>query len=87
MRSSMIVVSVAAFLVGCATPAEQAAQAEREVEQMMQIYGPACEKLGFKANTDAWRNCVLSLNQKDTARYYGSAYYGPTYWRYPYWAY
>jgi hypothetical protein len=86
MRTSLIAVSIAAFLAACTTTAEQAAQAERDVEWMMQVYGPACEKLGFQAKTDYWRNCVIGLAQKDTVRYYSPTYYyGPGYWRYPYW--
>lgn len=59
--------SVSALLAGCAslTPAERAAQMQREVDEMIQVYGPACEKLGYKADTDPWRECVLKL---DTAK-------------------
>jgi hypothetical protein len=53
-----------AALAGCAslTPAERAAQMEREVDEMIQVYGPACEKLGYKPDSDAWRTCILQLN-------------------------
>lgn len=62
---------LAIVLAGCATPAERAAQVEREVERMIQIYGPGCEKLGYKKDTDAWRDCILNLSVKDDyARYY-----------------
>lgn len=87
MRTSIAAAAIAAFIVGCATPAEQAAEAERDVERMVRIYGPACSKLGFTANTDPWRNCVIGLSQKDAARYSSNAYYGSPYWRHPYWAY
>ncbi len=58
---------VSALLAGCAslTPAERAAQMQREVDEMIQVYGPACEKLGYKAYTDPWRECILKL---DTAK-------------------
>lgn len=58
---------VSALLAGCAslTPAERAAQMQREVDEMIQVYGPACEKLGYKADTDPWRECILKL---DTAK-------------------
>lgn len=85
MRTSMIAMPIAAFLAGCTTLAEQAAEAERDVDRMVQVYGSACEKLGFKANTDPWRNCVIGLGQKDAARY--GTYHGSLYGRYPYWAY
>jgi alkyl sulfatase BDS1-like metallo-beta-lactamase superfamily hydrolase len=51
---------------GCATQAERAAAAQREVDDMIKVYGPACEKLGFKADTDTWRNCVLRLADRES---------------------
>ena len=60
------------LLVACATPAERAAQMEHEVDRMIQIYGPACSKLGYKPETDAWRDCVLSLNNQDNAQRYAT---------------
>ena len=54
---SLLLLSVA----GCATQAERAAQVQREVEDMIKLYGPGCEKLGYKNDTDPWRECVLRL--------------------------
>ena len=65
MRTSVVTVSIAAFLAGCTTVTDDAAQAEREAGRMVQVYGPACEKLGFKRDTDPWRNCLIGLSQKD----------------------
>ena len=60
------VVSLLLLLVaGCATQAERAAQVQREVEQMIQLYGPGCEKLGYKSDSDPWRECVLRLATND----------------------
>ena len=58
-------------LAGCATPtpAERAARAQAEMQQLMTIYGPACEKLGFRPETDNWRECVLKLATRDEVRY------------------
>jgi len=53
------------FVAGCVTQAERAAQVQREVEEMIGVYGPGCEKLGFKADSDPWRDCVLRLATKD----------------------
>jgi hypothetical protein len=49
---------------GCASlsTAERAARMQQEVDEMIQVYGPACEKLGYPANTDLWRECILKLN-------------------------
>jgi hypothetical protein len=47
------------------TATQRAARMEDEVGQMIQIYGPACEKLGFKSDTDPWRDCILRLDTRD----------------------
>jgi hypothetical protein len=53
------------LIAGCATPEQRAAQVQREVEELIRVYGPGCEKLGFKTDTDQWRDCVLRLATKD----------------------
>jgi hypothetical protein len=68
-----IAIMAAIVLAGCATPAEQAARMEREMERIVEIYGPACERLGFKRDEDPWRNCVLKLAQE--RNYYQPGYY------------
>lgn len=70
MARLSVLLLVLSVLAGCATPAERAARMEREVERMIQIYGPACSKLGYKSDTDPWRDCILSLNdQENMLRY------------------
>ena len=64
--------ALAGLVAACATPAERAAQMEREVDRMVQIYGPACSKLGYKPDTDAWRNCVLNLNDQENVQRYST---------------
>ena len=65
-----MIVALAALLAGCASTAERAAQMQAEIDEMVAIYGPACEKLGFVGATDPWRNCVLGLGaQKSRERY------------------
>jgi len=58
---------------GCATQAERAAQMQREVEDMIAVYGPACEKLGYARDSDVWRNCVLRLNTSEAIVRYSTA--------------
>lgn len=75
-----------AMLAACATPQERAAQARAEVEEMMVVYGPACTHMGYAAQSDAWRSCVLNLDTRAELRTYdtGPGYYagwGPGYWR------
>jgi hypothetical protein len=52
------------FITGCATPEQRAAQISAEVDDMVRVYGPGCEKLGFKSDTDPWRDCILRLATK-----------------------
>ena len=60
-------------LAACATPGQRAAEMQAEVDEMIVVYGPACDKLGFQSSTDPWRNCVLGLNaQKTRERYLSS---------------
>ena len=53
------------FVAGCVTQEQRAAQVQREVEELIRVYGPGCEKLGFKTDSDQWRDCVLRLATKD----------------------
>ena len=53
------------FVAGCVTQAERAAQVQREVEEMIGVYGPGCEKLGYKTDSDPWRDCVVRLATRD----------------------
>jgi len=58
-------------VAGCVTTAERTAQMQEEIDDMIAVYGPACEKLGFQSNTDPWRNCVLGMNSQNARdRYY-----------------
>jgi len=71
--SKLIPFFLIALLAGCATtPAEREARAQREVDQMVQAFGPACDKLGYKRDTDPWRDCVVKLSTKDSYERYAS---------------
>lgn len=54
------------LLSSCATQADRAAAMQSEVDDMIKVYGPACERLGYKNDTDPWRDCVLRLANKDS---------------------
>ncbi len=60
MLRYILMVFIFAALAGCMTQAERAAAAQAEVDDMIAVYGPACEKLGFTKDTDKWRECILS---------------------------
>lgn len=67
MRNVMALAVGAVLLAGCATPQERAARMQAEINEMMVVYGPACTRLGYTANSDQWRNCVLQLSIKEEA--------------------
>ncbi len=51
-----VIALVASFLlVGCITPISGEEKAVRAIAK----HGPYCEKLGFTANTDPWRDCIV----------------------------
>jgi hypothetical protein len=62
MVAALVVTLVVA---GCATQAERAAAVARDVDDMIAVYGPGCEKLGYTSGTDPWRECVLRLATSD----------------------
>jgi hypothetical protein len=64
------------LIAGCASQAERAAAVSRDVDDMMHVYGPGCEKLGYRADSDGWRECVLRLATND--RIEQRDLYGPT---------
>jgi len=43
------------LLAGCATP-------EQKADKMVERYGPACSKLGYQADSDKWRDCIVAMN-------------------------
>jgi hypothetical protein len=85
--TAALAASFAAVFAACATPEERAAQAQAEAAQMMTIYGPACSRLGYALQSDAWRNCVIALSMKYDLQHAGPppGYYGPGYWRDGWW--
>lgn len=88
MRTS-IVLAAALLLSACATPQERAARKQAEMAEMIAVYGPACDRLGFAQQTDQWRSCIISLSTKDEVQRYGNTGYGGPwsgrYWGGGYW--
>lgn len=54
-------------LFGCVSPQERAANEQAKMDRMIVSFGPACDRLGFPANSDQWRNCVTQLAERDEA--------------------
>ncbi len=69
-----------ALLAGCATtPAEREARTQREVDRMVQWYGPTCDKLGYKRDTDPWRDCIVKLDTKSAYQHLANQPFMPPY--------
>lgn len=69
MQRYSLLFLITALMLGCQTPAERAAAVRAEVEEMIKVYGPGCEKLGYTKDTDQWRECILHLRARDDIRY------------------
>jgi hypothetical protein len=67
MRALMLTAASVFCLLGCTTPQEKALKQQAEMDRMMTEYGPACTQLGYAANSDPWRNCVVQLAAKNDA--------------------
>lgn len=64
--------TVLLIIAGCASNAERAAEVSAEIDRMIEIYGPACEKLGYPRDGDSWRDCVLQLAARSDLRFHRS---------------
>ena len=64
-----LMILLLATLPGCMTQAQRAAAAQADVEDMVKVFGPACEKLGYAKDTDTWRECILRLRTQEDLRY------------------
>lgn len=58
MRYALLVV----LLAGCAT-------AEQQAENVVKVYGPYCDKLGYARDSDAWRDCVRQQSNLPKSRF------------------
>ena len=67
MRPSFLTAVLISLLAGCTTQADRTARVQQEVDEMVATYGPACEKLGYKSDSDGWRDCILRISAKDAA--------------------
>jgi hypothetical protein len=73
---------VLVLLSACASnPAAEQARATKQMEYKMQVYGPACEKLGFEKDTDKWRECIQREYEQSILRLRQNWDYPPPYWR------
>ncbi|WP_426111305.1 hypothetical protein [Massilia sp. PWRC2] len=85
MRTLLLTVAIALNLAACSTPQERAFRQQANMDATIIEFGPACARLGYTANSDLWRNCVIQLSTRDDFVRYGSSYpYGGWGGR-PYW--
>ena len=69
MLRNALIVLVLAVQAGCMTQAERVAAQKAEVDEMIKIYGPACDKLGYTRDSDPWRDCILRMRAHDDEKY------------------
>jgi hypothetical protein len=67
MRYLILWIAAIFVFLGCSTPQERAARQQGEMDRMIGEFGPACYKLGYPANSDAWRDCVVRLAAQNNA--------------------
>jgi hypothetical protein len=87
---SMLAAVLALLLASCATtPEERRANAEREAARLKENYGQTCERLGYQAETDKWRDCLLEMESQrliqqqmmmDRMNWYYPGFYSPYYY-------
>lgn len=65
MLRRILTILLLAAISGCVSQAQRAAAIQAEVDDMIKVYGPACEKLGYAKDTDPWRDCILRLRAHD----------------------
>lgn len=76
---AICLLSLITMLAGCASnPLAEQSQATKLMEYKIQVYGPACEKLGFEQDTDSWRECIQKEYEQTIIRRQYQ-------WDYPYW--
>ena len=90
LHKPLLATLLALLLTACATtPEERAANAEREANRLKEEYGQACEKLGYQAETDKWRDCLLTMENQSLIQqqmmmnrldWYSPGFYSPYYY-------
>jgi hypothetical protein len=89
IRTITVFASLAVLSACASNPAAEQARATQQMDYKMQVYGPACEKLGFAKDTDKWRECIqreyeqsiMRVQQFNQPYPYWSPYRDPFYMR------
>jgi hypothetical protein len=66
---TLIALVLTGLVAACATAPDRSVQMQREVDEMIQVYGPACEKLGTRA-TRSHREIAFSAEHQDSFERY-----------------
>lgn len=83
-RVAVLLCLMPLFAACVSDPVAEQKQATERMAHKIQVYGPACEALGYENDTDAWRECIqreyeqLLLRQQPVYPPY-SPYFGPYY--------
>lgn len=51
---------IAILLSGCSASEIAVRQTERSID----VYGPACDRLGYQPQSDGWRDCIVKLSTR-----------------------
>ena len=65
MRTLSVAALAAIALLGCASPAEQQARLDRDVNDLIRAHGPVCERQGYAGDSAQWRNCVYQSARQE----------------------
>jgi hypothetical protein len=58
MRNSIGITFITGLLVACASPVENTAAVDQDVDGLIQTYSVTCQKQGYAPDSHAWRNCI-----------------------------
>jgi hypothetical protein len=86
-----LLICLVPILAGCASdPVAEQNRATKLMNYKIQVYGPACEKLGYAKDSDPWRECIQREYEQTVMRQrpqwnYPSynPYFGPPYYYRP----
>jgi hypothetical protein len=89
LTRSIYILGLIALLTSCVSdPLAQQKYAIKQMEYKLQVYGPACEKLGFEKSTNEWRECIqreyeqtLIRQQNQLDNFYWNQYYTRPYYQ------
>lgn len=88
-KRAIYILGLSVLFTSCASdPIAQQKQATKLMEYKVEVYGSACEKLGYEKNTNEWIECIqreyeqtLIRQQQRLDSIYWNPYYMQPYYR------